>query len=263
MTTPATRQLAPGELPISLWHMIKNRRNPNAYYSPGVDRFFAVDNYDPYTANEIAQILSSKIPGIGVCVFGVNDPFLTNGDCYKYTLKNKNIFFNGASILFARQFPAMRKLQTSQVVYAGEELPLDYQDPERAAAFDELRNYAQYVIKAWHAAKLCDLHLNFMPMESYAYSYYQGLIPNSFTVPVDNTNTGVVETGITNEIRKILYYSESLEEAKSNIQQMWLENNVPLTASWRGMFYRLIGEEVPAELVDSEADISRYSGYIL
>lgn len=263
MTEPVKKILAPGELPISLWHMIKNRRNPNAYYSPGVDRFFAVDNYDPYTANEIAQILSSKVPGIGVCVLNLDDPFLTNADCHKYTLKNKNIFFNGASILFARQFPALRKMASPLVTYVSEDLPLDYQDSERRAAFNELKEYAQYVIKAWHSAKLCDLHFNFMPMDDYTSAYYKDLIPEDFMVPADNTNTGVIETGLTKEIRKILYFSESVQEVKDNICNMWLENNVPLTANWRAMYYRLIGEEVPPVLASSEADVSRYSGYIL
>lgn len=263
MTTTGNGRLPNGELPISLWHMSRYRKNPNAYYSPGVDRFFAVDNFDPYTANEIAQILSSKVPGIGVCVLNLNDPVLTKDDCHKYTLKTKNIFFNGASILFARQFPALRKMAAPSAVYAGDDLPVDYQDQERSTAFFELKEYAQFVIDTWHAAKLCEMHFNFMPMDDYASAFYKGLIPEEMIVPVDNTNTGAIETGLTKEIRKILYFSNTVQEAKDSICKMWLENNVPLTANWRAMFYRLTGEPVPDELASSEVDITRYSGYIL
>lgn len=263
MTQPTNSRQSPEETPISHWHMTKHRHNPNTYFSPGVDRFFAVDNYDPYTAYEIGQILSSKVPGIGIAVLRANDVMMTNTNCHHYSMKVKNPFFNGAGILFARQFPALRKMQEPNVIFVDGQLPLDYQNAERSQAFFDLKEYAQYVIKAWHAAKLCEIHFNFMPMHDYADAFYQGLLPENFTLPVDNSNTGVIETGLTKEIRKILYYSESLQEAKDSICNMWLQNNVPLTANWRAMFYRLISEEVPAVLKDSTPDITRYSGYIL
>ena len=260
MSTPPQQRR---DSPISHWHMTKHRRNSNAYFSPGVDRFFAVDDFDPYTAYEIGQILSSKVPGIGIAVLKVDDAVMSPESCHHYTMKIKNPFFNGAGILFARQFPALRKMAEPNAIFAGEALPLDYQDQERSTAFFELKEYAQYVIKAWHAAKLCEIHFNFMPMADYAIAYYDGMIPEDFTLPVDNSNTGVIETGLTKEIRKILYFSDSITEARESICNMWLQNNVPLTANWRAMFYRLIVEEVPDVLKSSTPDITRYSGYIL
>ncbi len=250
------------ESPVGWWHMNRVKRNANAFYSPGVDRFFAVDSFDPYTANEIAQILSSKVPGIGVCILHKDDPLLNWDNCHEYTLINKNIFFNGASILFARQWPALRKMKDPSLKHEPI-MPLDYQDPERRAAFDELKEYSKLVIRAWHVAKLTEMHFNFMPLDDYASAFYYGVIPEDMIVPVDNTNTGNIETGLTKEIRRILYYSESVKEGLDSIENMWLQNNTPLTVNWRAMFYRLMELPVPESLASGEVDYSRYSGYIL
>ena len=43
----------------SSWY---GKKNANAIYAPGLDRFLLVDNYDLWLTMEVARILSSKIP---------------------------------------------------------------------------------------------------------------------------------------------------------------------------------------------------------
>jgi len=244
------------------FHMnaFKKRSNANCYYSPGVDRFFAVDTLDPYTALEIAQLLSGKMPGIAVCILGVEDAFLTNDNCHNFTLSEKQVFATGASILFSRQIPAIRRFPPNSVVKT-ESMPLDYKDNAHFEVFLQFKQYAQFVIQAWHAAKQCDCIFNFMPMEQYANNYFKDLNPG-FNTPADNVN-GELKTGVTNEIRKILYFSNTHSEALEQIAQMWRTNNTPLSQAWRTQFYNLLEIDPPTDLLNAEIDIERYSGYLL
>lgn len=238
----------------------KRRSNANCYYSPGVDRFFAVDCLDPYTSLEVAQLLSGKMPGIAVCILSTEDVFMTNENCHEFTLQEKQVFALGASILFSRQIPAIRKFAPNSIRQVTT-MPDDYASGDNLKVFIEFKQYAQFVIQAWHAAKTCDMQFNFMPMEQYAEDYFDALNPG-FEAPADNVN-GELRSGVTKEIKKILYFSNSHEEALAKIADMWRANNTPLSVYWRNQFYNLLEISPPADLVDSEVNIDRYSGYLL
>jgi hypothetical protein len=245
------------------FHMnrLGKRYNANCYYSPGVDRFFAVDSLDPYTALEVAQILSGKMPGIAVCVLGQDDVIMNNENCHEYTLEEKQVFALGASILFSRQIPAIRKFANPSVKHVGPQLPPDYDNNENGQIFMEFKQYARFVIQAWHAAKISEMQFNFLPMEQYNNDFFSALNPG-FETPADNVN-GQLKTGITKEIKKILYYSNSHEEALEKIAQMWRENNTPLSIYWRQTFYNFLEIDPPVDLATVGVDTSQYSGYIL
>jgi hypothetical protein len=245
------------------FHMNRyNKRfNANCYYSPGVDRFFAVDSLDPYTALEIAQLLSGKMPGIAVCVLGPDDAVMSNENCHEFTLEEKQVFALGASILFSRQIPAIRRFVNKSVRHVGPKMPPDYDNNEHYEVFMKFKQYARFVIQAWHSAKTCEMQFNFLPMEQYTNDFFDVLNPG-FETPADNVN-GQLKTGITKEIKKILYFSNSHEEALDKIAQMWRENNTPLSTYWRQQFYNLLEIDPPADLQVADVDTSRYSGYIL
>jgi len=248
---------------LSGWNMNTRRRNSNLYYSPGVDRLFMVDNMDPYTAFEVAQILSSKIPGIAILVAGiVAEQVINNEDCHLWTLNNKNIYAQGASILFSRQIPAFRKLREPGMLAKVDDLPLDYQTTEGRAAFAELQRYARFVLTAWHAAKLCEMHCNFLPMAQMANNFFQNEMPDSFERPADSVN-GNTKTGITQEIRRILYYSLDQEEALASIEQLWLANNTPHSKYWRILFYQILGLPIPDSIQSTDFNLDQYSSYLL
>lgn len=233
----------------------KKRTNANAYYSPGVDRFFAVDCLDPYTAVEIAQILSSKMPGIAVCILS-DDTMFTNANCHEYTIKNKGGFNANSSILFNRQMPAIQKLPAGIVERVGA-LPIDYTDNENGKVFMQFKEYAKFVIQAWHSAKQSEIFYNYLPMQSYAEEFFTGMIPEDFLTPADSA---IDTIGITRAIRRTLYHSNSSTDALNSIADIWRTNNDPNTVPWRGMFYRLLEIDPPADLT---VNMDGFSGFLL
>lgn len=248
----------------SQWfHMngFKKRTNANAFYSPGVDRIFAVDAFDPYTAFEVAIILSGKVPGITVCVLDISEPWLDNSNCHKFTLKDKSILSPGSSVLFNRQIPLIRRLPPKSLIETAS-MPLDYTDNENYRMFLKLQEYTKFVIQAWHAAKLCEVMFNFFPMESYANDFLVDEIPDDFSIRVDSGNAEL-KTGITKEIKKILYLSNNSHEALALIKDLWKNNTTPFTVYWRDLFYKSLELSVPDDLSSAEVDIDQYSGWLL
>jgi len=237
------------------------RNNANAFYSPGVDRIFAVDSFDPYTAFEAAIILSSKVPGITVCVLDTSEPFLDNSNCHRFTLKDKSILSPGSSVLFNRQLPLIRRLPKNSLIEK-EEMPIDYKNNENFEAFIMLQNYSKFVIQAWHSAKVCEIMCNIFPMETYAKDFLTDCLPESFSLRVDNGNADL-KTGITKEIKKILYHSNTCDEALNLIEAIWKNNTTPLTVFWRDLFYKSLELPVPDKLLSTKINIDQYSGWIL
>lgn len=238
------------------------RANANIYYSPGVDRLFAVDNYDPYTAMEIAQILSSKMPAIAVLILYKDElKEVNNGNCINYTIKNKNPIPGQAALLFSRQMPVVKKLLSPQLVLV-EDFPADFNYNENLNTFVLFSEYAKFVIRVWHTAKICDMTHNVLPMGAYN-SFLADVKPEGWTTPPDNVN-GDSNIGITTEIKRILYFSDNIEEALERIADMWRANNTPLSIHWRKQFYALIEEEQePVDLQQSKLNMDNYSGYLL
>lgn len=247
------------------------RSNANVYYSPGVDRLIAVDNYDPYTSLEIAQILSSKMSAIAVLILSHNEiTGVHNGNCNSYTIKNKNpipkqiALGSGAypaPLVFSRQMPVIRKLDSPQLIRV-DDYPADYKDKENLNTFILFSEYAKFVIKVWHVAKICEITNNITPMNSYN-TFLSDIKPNNWETTPDNAN-GNTKIGITTEIKRILYFSDNINEALEQIANMWRDNNTPSTLNWRKQFYALLEDIAePEDLQQSKSDLDKYSGYLL
>lgn len=249
----------------------KRRLDANVYYSPGVDRLFAVDSYDPYTSLEIAQILSSKMSAIAVLILS-NDEIteVNNDNCTNYTIKNKNpipsqiVLGSGAypaPLVFSRQMPVIRKLDSAQLIQVND-YPLDYKNEKNLKTFMLFSEYAKFVIKSWHAAKICEITNNITPMCSYN-TFLSDIKPNNWETTPDNAN-GNSKVGITTEIKRILYFGNNINEALEQIANMWRENNTPSTLNWRKQFYALLEDiEEPKDLQQSKSNLDKYSGYLL
>jgi hypothetical protein len=67
-----------------------NKPNSYAIFSPGVDRFIVVDNYDPWMLYETGKVLSSKVSNM-VYVLDQVTPDMNNETCLNFsTLHKKN-----------------------------------------------------------------------------------------------------------------------------------------------------------------------------
>lgn len=250
---------------LTAWiHMngFKKRTNANTYYSPGVDRFFAVDAFDPYTSFEVAQILSGKMPGIAVCILTISDTFIDNNNCHEYTLANKSFLAAGGNVLYNRQIPVIRKAPAESLVHVID-MPTDYKaQSDNFNTFMAFKSYAQFVIQAWHSAKICEMFFNMSPMELYINDYFSGTTPDGFDKTVDSVN-GELQTGITKEIKKILYNSNSSDEALALITAMWQNNSTHMGMEWRNLYFKLLGVEMSTDLQAVGSNIDNYSGFIL
>lgn len=226
---------------IANFHMngFRRRMNANAYYSPSVDRFFAVDGYDPYTALEVAQILSSKMPGITVCILQSTDVVMDNFNCINYTINEKNLTVGSANVLYGRQTPTLTKIPKDvNIVKLGTTPLLDFDTPEQYNKFLEFHEYAKFCIRAWHAVKLTDAINNILPMEDYT-SLID--VPHRFNVPADSTNSG--DISYKKAIKRILYNSNSIEQALADIYTMWTTNLTATTIPHKRYFYSML--EIP------------------
>lgn len=226
---------------IANFHMngFRRRTNANAYYSPSVDRFFAVDTLDPYTALEIAQILSSKMPGITVCILQATDVVMNNIDCVNYTIEEKNLTVGSANVLYGRQTPTLIKIPFGTNIVKPATTALDFDTPDQFNKFLEFHEYAKFCITAWHAAKITDAINNILPMEEYV-SLID--VPAGFQVPADSTNS-TSSLSYKTQIKRILYNSDSVEQALADIHTMWSTNMTAITIPHKRFFYSML--EIP------------------
>ena len=256
---------------VSFFHMNAWKRRPNAniFYSPGVDRCFAVDTFDPYTAFDVAKILSSKMPAIAVIVLHFEDRTdVNNGNVTDFTITDKQVIGGAAGLLFSRQTPVFRKMQKPVLEFC-ESMPLDYMPGSNGYdTFMKFSEYTKFVIRCWHATKLFDMVHNFLPMEEFANEYLSGEVPDDMCLPADSSNTTTSDLGPKNEIRRILYNADSIDEAMSKIADMWRNNNTPHSFPMRKMFYVILNHPDYPEPEDlgqsqSDTDLTHYSGYLL
>jgi hypothetical protein len=93
-------------------------------------------------------------------------------------------------------------------------------------------------------------------------NFFQNEMPAEFERPADSIN-GSTKTGITQEIRRILYYSLDQEEALDSIEQLWLANNTPHSRFWRTLFYNILSMPVPDSIQSTDFNLDQYSSYLL
>ena len=243
---------------ISTNNIIKFHTNINGYYSGLVGRFFAVDSLDLYTAVEAAQILSSKMPGIIICALSPDDIEFNNSNCYEFTISEP--LAAGLPSGPLQQFPIIKQV-SSNLIKKMSGLPTEMSNGDNYQTFMNFVEYSHFVIRALHSAKLCEIMFNQHPIETYNIDLIAGLVPDNLTVLADNTG-GSLTTGITKEIKKILYISNDLNSALAAFSNLWYNNNTPFTIAWRNAFYRFLEIPVPDNIVSLELNLTQYSGRI-
>lgn len=215
-------------------------------YSPGLDRIIFVDQFDPYTAVETAQILSSKVS----LVVGItkNKPNFEDNNCLEYTLKDKNIMYASSSIFYSRQWPSFRRLNTS-VDHVG--WPEDYEEDVAREALQDLQEYAIFVSKCVKAIRITNLIFNVLPA-NHIIKELNGVDTGELEVPSDQTE---VDDGVLVTILRILYKAKNKNDAMEMINEFW--SKVPDVVLYRNQFYQMIEEEQSEEL-----KANRFSGRI-
>lgn len=210
-------------------------------FAPGLDRFILIDDIDHWMVLETAEILSSKIPTM-VYILPALDIDINNSNCLNYTLYNKTEERIGARLIsVGRQNPALRILgNLGKLAFDGP--PEDYKSEERQEILARLQQYAQYVLKQVHAINIAEVMFNPCDNKNFLDKYVVQY--PDFKTMVDRSTT---PTGVFNELRHVLYLSNTIEEAEQQIIDLWLRNYHEQEYMLAG-FYKLLEQEVPDQL---------------
>jgi hypothetical protein len=202
--------------------------NRYAIYSISIDRFILIDSYDLWMTLTCAKLLSAKIP---LAVFAISDevPSITQDDCIFWTITNKQFHQSEG------QTPVLAKLTSADSVNR-DGAPIDYIDDEQIAMLVTLQNYAMFVQRVLYALHLADASVN--PDDHFFFSrLIDGNISDVLEIKPDGT---AIKNGSIIEIHRVLYMSQSIDEAMSRINALW---SVP---RWRDiehrtLFYKFLG----------------------
>lgn len=214
-----------------------------ALFTPSVDRFIAID-YDMWSLFETAKILSSKISPIVYVLCKPTPKTMNNSNCLEFGTKHKMFEkeFGGGAVSRHKQSATLRKIQEDSVVELG--WPEDYASPSRSAMLNRLQDYALFTLSCVKAINITTAYRNTFPERDYSDNFHQGLLPDSFRSMPDLTTA---PNGINYEIKNILYYSDTVEEAIEKINEAWVKYSLNDPSGLRQFFYIISGLTPPEE----------------
>lgn len=214
---------------------------PRTYgiYSPVVDRFVLVSDLDLWSIFETAELLSSKIATI-VYVLPYHGGEISQSNCLSYSIENKSSQkIANSSISNARQTPVLRFLYDDEaLVEAG--LPADFENEEHN--LQELQDYAMYLLESVIASNLANVYYNQASTERFEKFFDD----KEILFRKDRSDS---EVGVFREIKKILYLSNSRNQAEEAIVDLWKTHCLDQPHLTIG-YYKILGKPVPESLVE-------------
>jgi hypothetical protein len=205
-------------------------------YAQGIDRWLLVDGYDPWMTFETAKILSSKLPVL-TFLLPNNIGSMTNQNCMNYYI------FNKLHINTGRQTPTFTRIwDPAQINYLG--VPEDFKNEQGLAMLEKLQAFANFVHVVVYAASWMDASSNVDNTQDIAERFLPDGWSDTMFSNVDRSQT---KNGMATEIKKILYNSNTIEEADSAIYNLWLTQSADIP--WqRNAYYKILGRDVPQAL---------------
>ncbi len=220
----------------------EGEKRKHGIFAPGLDRFILIDDKDFWMTYETAEILSSKLPTIAY-MLPPNAKYVTNQNCIRHTILDKRTQRIGPSpIVGGRQHPLLKFLyDKDQVIDAG--IPEDYKD--NVEILERIMAYAQFVHQQVYVLNITDAFYNFENTARFAERY----LDNSWIENISSrTDRSDLKKGIFFELRKILYLSNSVEEAEEKIVDFWATNYTDQTYLMEG-YYKILNRPMPEKLV--------------
>jgi hypothetical protein len=221
-------------------------RKKFAIFAPGLDRFILIDNYDRLILLQIAEILSSKIPTM-VYVLPEDTGNLNDSNCMSYTIFDKTQQkVLSSPIMAARQQPITKFLSNeAKIVEVG--IPKDYVN--NIEILDRLAEYVYFVKKNMYAINQTEDFCNAFDTSKFANQYLDSTWIDQVSIKSDFSN---LKNGVFFELKQILYFSNSVEEAELNIINLWKCNSEDQDHLMRG-YYKMLGVKVP-EILPTKVD---------
>jgi len=220
------------------------KKSSYALFSPGIDRFILVDDYDPWVMLETSQVLSSKISNI-VYVLDQETKYFDNRDCLLHTTKHKveEKIYGGPTVMSHRQSSFMMKIRPNSIIEAG--WPIDFNKSDRIEALLKLKEYSMFCLRMIHSLNIAFNFKNPFPEKHYLENFFKDEYPKDFIVRADNTTC---TEGMVSLIKNILYSSNSIEDALDQIDQAWRTHSQNDILGFRQSFYFVAGLKQPNDL---------------
>lgn len=186
-------------------------------YSNNAERFLLVKD-DQWIGLQTARILSSKF---FISVFNFENKKINNTNCINWGLKNPGL------AMLDRQIPAMKFIE-NQVVDL-KKPPLDI--PKEI--FIRYQKYATFCYNVTFASRITDALLNHGNQD-----YFLSLLDITPDLKIYSDDTGLPVPFLT-QIDKTLYMSTSIDEARQNIDNIFLTetNMVSQLKFYKSTFY--------------------------
>jgi len=223
----------------NMYYDEEGNRRTNGIYCQIFDRWLMLDDYDYWITLQTAQLLSSKI-ATTVYVLPKMSNGMTNDNCLEYMIFNKTAEKRGASAdLITSQIPTVKVISdSSQVMHVG--LPKEFDAGSRHDALIKLKEYAEYINRCVYALNLANTIVNYVDNKSFAETY----LPNEWTENVTMyRDASKFEDGVIKEVKKQLYMSSSVDEARDNIKGVW-EKDYNKVVSLANEYYKFL-DEIP------------------
>lgn len=232
-----------------LWY---GRNLSNAIYSPGLDRFLLLDNFDLWITLETARILSSKLP-TQVFLLGKDVLQFDNRDCLEYAVFNKADMAVNDSMV-GRQFSGISPLLDKNAVYkAG--WPIDYVSTEKRIQLTNLRNYSFFCLRAVYAVKIADALRNDLPLAEILESVGCDDLAEHLSLPKDYSTSS---RGLKKSIMRILYLSQHEDQALTEIETLWMHEGKNLP-NYRDTFHYILGLEASEQAKTVAVDYDEFT----
>jgi hypothetical protein len=217
------------------------KRRKYGIFAPGVDRFILIDQLDYWITLQTAEILSSKLPTMAY-ILPPHELSISNQDCILYTIENKTSQKVGWSPMVAgRQHPILKFLGRDHNL-VNEGIPEDYKD--NFEILEKIMAYAQYVQQVVYALNIADASSNIRNTSKFVNNY----IDDSWVENIGSTSDGSeMKKGVFFEIKKILYLSNSPEEAESKIHNFW-KNNIADQGFVVHTYYHMLNVPTPDDI---------------
>lgn len=222
------------------------KKNSYVLFSPGIDRFFLVDSFDPWIVLETSRVLSSKISNI-VYILDQETPNFDNLDCFYYTTKHKmdEKFYGGPTVMSHRQSSFMMKINPGMIIKT--DWPVDFLTTDRKEALLKLHEYSKFTLRMIHALSAAVNLRNSFPEKYYVENYFKEHCPDSLVARPDTTTAPI---GMESLIKNILYDSKSIDEALKNIHDAWRQYSWEDVIGMRQTFYTYAGINQPTDLAN-------------
>lgn len=208
------------------YYTSNNRQREYGIYLPVMNRFLLVNNFDFWTALDTANILSSKT---ATMVYGLPDIDFdfNNTNCLEYRIIVNQVREADKGAML-RQTPLLKVMHDTDLIFnAG--YPEDYLDTDKRQSLTALKEYAEYVHSRVFAINIIDASCNRFNTAKFVNQYVPVEWTNRISTranwsAVDTDLTEFTNTNVSSSLKRILYLSNTPEEADNSIAEFWQQN---------------------------------------